>query len=535
MLVFLLTLVLTIFQVQSHKCGFSPSHSSPSIIKGVTRETNVKSIRITPIFTDLSIPSKYLDSFKYNVVNGALSFYSRSITLKRLSEPLNISTLAGKRCGPYTFSENSTFVYENTDVLIFIGAYEATNDTSALSFTCAWEDSTFKPLVGYISYFLTSFDSISYEYLFSTMMHSMAHILVFNSKYFSKFTNSEGPLTYDEVVLQANERDTTVYKIQTPGVKSKAQKIFSCTTLDGLELETESLSHWEKRLMNDEFMTIDSNISDIVYSPATFALFEDSGWYSVDYDYSSSMHWGKDAGCAFTSSKCVLNQIETSSFFNVDVNNERCDYKRLNRGKNNLKVYTEDIPQPYQYYPNTKKGGDPFADYCPFIAPNDDGNCRGFGPKKTSVRSQYGESIGENSRCIEGNFTKDNDSPWHATCHEVVCHDTWVDIKIGDILVRCEFGVWGFPGVTGYSGGVECADTWKLCNQKPCPSACSGFGVCEQGVCKCDNGDSGGDCTKDYSESESSSGSGDGSADGSVSEAWIIEPAFWYVWVSLIS
>ena len=503
-------LLLLFISVQSHTCGFSPSHSTPSILPVQSRDLQYRNLRITTIYLDLALSSTNLQSFKYNIVNGAINWYTKAIKTKRLTDSLDISSLADQSCGPLEFNfSRLASTYENTDVLIFIGAYETSNQTSALSFTCAWEKDSFQPLVGVISYFLTDFESVSYEYLYSTMVHQMAHILVFNEKYYSKFKG----LVYDDVVLQAEERETTVYKVQTDGVKTRARELFSCTTLDGLELESTSLSHWEKRLMNDEFMTIDSNISDITYSPASLALFNDSGWYISDLSYSSLVPWGKDAGCPFTTSKCVINQVATNSYFSVDINNERCDYKKLNKGKTNIKLYDADLPVYYQYFPNPTKGGDMYADYCPYVAPNPDGNCRGLGAKSTLIRSQYGENIGENSRCIEGNFTKDTDSPWHATCHVVTCYENWVDIQIGDTVATCPFSG-GFVGVTGYVGVVECYYSAQLCTQKPCPNACSGLGYCDKGVCYCDNGDVGGDCRKDFEDSSSSSGSGSGSGSG---------------------
>lgn len=60
--------------------------------------------------------------------------------------------------------------------------------------------------------------------------------------------------------------------------------------MPGLELEEaggsgSAGSHWEKRLMRNDFMAADSAVDDTVYSDITMALFEDSGWYDVDYDY----------------------------------------------------------------------------------------------------------------------------------------------------------------------------------------------------------------------------------------------------------
>lgn len=502
----LLAIILKIHLSHSlHTCGFSSSQSDPVTISGpLSRDSLYKSIRIAPVFGTLSLDSKYLDSFKYDIVNGALKWYVNTVSLKRLTKTLTFSELGGNFCGNYNITNDMADTgYADTDVVVIINVIEAGNDTSANSFICAWEEQTYMPLVGVINFFLSDFSAHPYEYLYSTMVHQLAHILAFNEQYFTKFKKDDGSFyTYDEVVQSGTERDTTVYKLQTPNVVEKAQELFACSSLTGLELEPSSKSHWEKRLMNDEFMVIDSEIHDIVYSSITLALFEDSGWYQIDYSYASSVIWGVSQGCQFTSQKCVLNQVATNQLYNIDRNNKQCDYKRLNKGITNIKAYTS-IPSAYQYFSDPTLGGDLYADYCPFTLPNADGNCRGLGSEDTLLDENYGENIGENGRCVEGNFTLTGDTFWHATCHQVTCYESWVDITIGDTVASCPFSG-GFVGVSGYKGFVDCYYSSKLCDQKPCPNACSGQGQCVEGICKCDDGTTNGDCRK-YSYTSPSS------------------------------
>jgi leishmanolysin-like peptidase len=51
-------------------------------------------------------------------------------------------------------------------------------------------------------------------------------------------------------------------------------------------------------------------------SPMTLALFEDSGWYTPDYNmasrYSYGRDWGYKQGCAFTTDKCLNNVTHES-------------------------------------------------------------------------------------------------------------------------------------------------------------------------------------------------------------------------------
>lgn len=49
---------------------------------------------------------------------------------------------------------------------------------------------------------------------------------------------------------------------------------------------------------------IADDADNIVISKISLALFEDSGWYGVDYSYADELFWGKNQGCAFTDSTC---------------------------------------------------------------------------------------------------------------------------------------------------------------------------------------------------------------------------------------
>lgn len=58
-------------------------------------------------------------------------------------------------------------------------------------------------------------------------------------------------------------------------------------------------SHWEKVMIENEFMTASVIKHDAVYSGFTFSLLEDSGWYKPNYQNVDPVEWGKDNGCKF--------------------------------------------------------------------------------------------------------------------------------------------------------------------------------------------------------------------------------------------
>lgn len=56
-------------------------------------------------------------------------------------------------------------------------------------------------------------------------------------------------------------------------------------------------SHWEKVMIENEYMTADTVKHDAIYSNFTFALLEDSGWYLPTYKNVDPAEWGKNKGC----------------------------------------------------------------------------------------------------------------------------------------------------------------------------------------------------------------------------------------------
>ena len=107
------------------------------------------------------------------------------------------------------------------------------------------------------------------------------------------------------------------FAVVTPRVARATQEYFSCSSAVGMELEnalgiscgTLPTSHWKSRLLKNELMmAAGGDMSHI--SPITFALFEDSGWYKMNYEMTTpttipKIFWGHHAGCSFLNDKCV--------------------------------------------------------------------------------------------------------------------------------------------------------------------------------------------------------------------------------------
>ena len=128
--------------------------------------------------------------------------------------------------------------------------------------------------------------------------------------YYNNWTDENGD-RYDpaRILKQATHNGISHDYLTTPKVAQVAAAHFSCSDLEGAPVENQGIpgsvgSHWERRFFGDEFMTA-SVIENPAYSAMTFALFEDTGWYKVDYDWAHPLNWGAGAGCQFFDESCV--------------------------------------------------------------------------------------------------------------------------------------------------------------------------------------------------------------------------------------
>ena len=83
----------------------------------------------------------------------------------------------------------------------------------------------------------------------------------------------------------------------TPKVVEEVRRHFDCEKLEGAELEDQggdgtALTHWEKRIFQNEAMTGTVHTKNPLYSRLTFALLEDSGWYLPNYELVSIINIG---------------------------------------------------------------------------------------------------------------------------------------------------------------------------------------------------------------------------------------------------
>jgi hypothetical protein len=472
-----------------------------------SRESTFSPIRISVEF--LSYESNPINTYiKDTIIKDVVQWYSNVLQVKRLTSPLKIDE-SFREIEELDLDIPEKYYTEgiDADYLFFILIISRTSASYAgAAIDLQRDPNTHQPVIGvFIINYIESRGHYSYDDLFLIAVHEMAHALVFYNELYPYFRDASGNLYDPEDMFKYDTiRGTSVVLLTTPNVLKYAQESFNCYLIQGVELEqTGGLGtvnqHWDKRVMNGDFMGPDINVEDYVMSDITLGLFEDSGWYMPRYEYTQTIKWGYQQGCGFIDRKCIIMQKPTNKVF-CSEQKDRCDYNRLNKGTCNLKM-NQDLPGQFSYFKDGRGGSDPYVDYCPYIEPVPGGNCRGHDYTETDLNSDYGEQACENCRCVEGTYSKNNQARYHLGCHWIECEEDYTIVHIGDETVECD-SEGGEVKVPNYNGVLYCPKWEEVCNPVPCMNACSGIGICKYGICECPDGSMGGDCTnieKDFS------------------------------------
>ena len=104
---------------------------------------------------------------------------------------------------------------------------------------------------------------------------------------------------------------------------------------------------------------------DVAISDITLALFEDSGFYKVNYYSGGLFKFGKNKGCDFFDTKCIVNGKATFDEFCNVKDEPKCSSSRTLKSSCFIYDYESLIPYEYRYFGNSYRGGFWPADYCP--------------------------------------------------------------------------------------------------------------------------------------------------------------------------
>ena len=358
----------------------------------------------------------------------------------------------------------------------------------------------------------------SLEFFQGMILHEFTHILGFEKYYFINYFHNY----FTKIDKYGYER---AY-INSTKVLQVAKKYFNCDNIDGVELENDGGegtfgSHWEGRILLGEYMNGYVDILDQAISEFTLALLEDSGYYKANYYTGGLMQYGKNKGCKFLNSECMVNgKIDpefSNEFFDKITNkingvDTSCSSGRQSRAYHCLIDYNYDIPKEYRYFNLKNRGGQFFADYCPIsVYLNEEqkniyntGRCSKIGgdnygsfiPYKYSgsnikyypsgtLTSITGETLSENSFCVLSSLISKKVSNYNiysktlrAVCFQMHCSDRSLTIQINNNFKVCPRagGKINSPNFEGYllcpdynlicSGTVLCNDMFDCVEKK---------------------------------------------------------------------
>ena len=223
---------------------------------------------------------------------------------------------------------------------------------------------------------------------------------------------------------------------------------------------------------------IATDYPEIVISDITLAVFEDSGYYKVNYYTGGLFRFGKGEGCNFFNEKCVQNKGTLfANEFCIKSQEPFCSSGHLTKGHCYMVKYNSIINSYYQYFSESNVGGYEPADYCPISFDNlydktnyyFATNCK-LG-KQNTIHSDYGETFGNNSICVESSLIPSYSSQsqiFRSICYEIQCDNVnknvILNIKNMQVVCPIEGGILNEP--KGYKGKVRCPDYNSVCTAK---------------------------------------------------------------------
>lgn len=275
---------------------------------------------------------KLYEYLKEKIMPKVESFYEKILQVKRISELLKFDHF---NCVNEEIPERYTRIGEgiDADLIIFVRidstGYFINNSIEAAATHCAIHFENFRPLAGVIifnpnlignDFNIKSVDDSTTNYFTWLAIHEVAHIIGFNSKMYENYIDENGKkLGIEKVIGYRKYKGRQISYIKSPKVLEKAKLHFNCTSLSGVPLEFHggegtAGAHWSKKFMNTDFMIGDS-YGDLSISEITLAVFEDSGWYKVDYSLANIFSWGKNKGCNFFDEDipCLISEKITSA------------------------------------------------------------------------------------------------------------------------------------------------------------------------------------------------------------------------------
>ena len=468
---------LSINLISSFKCGFKELDLEPvpldnlDLSKKLNAPTDFQPIKIKADYTSFkkvdSVTDSTIDQAK-EAIEETLSEFSKFLYIQH--EGINLEGYGDnikKACQVSEIDNNYENFLVNNDLVIFPHfSQNLSESTIAAATYCLYDKNTYQPYFGILK-MNPNIDfnkKNSKRYLKTVLLHEITHILVFHPNLFKK--------------LGIVKTENSVSYINSPKVLRKARQHFNCPSLTGVPLENQggsgSLgSHWEARYMLGDYM-ISTDYMDTVISDITLALFEDSGFYQVNYYTGGLFKFGKNQGCSFLNSKCIVNgKTSYNNEFCTSFGEDSCTTTRENKGKCIIYAYTSNIPEQYRYFTNNNYGGFFPCDYCPVTNLNSDETNTDYYPSNCrhgdSSLSSYGEIISDTSFCFLSSLLPTSstlNSKYQAICYKVSCDNInkKIIVNIGSSSVECPTSGGTLNNPSGFNGIIECPKYIDICS-----------------------------------------------------------------------
>ena len=471
---------LIIKEINCFKCGADQLKINPGILNIAEKDTKRKlDIEYQPLKIKVDYSSfnktESISEESFNtakkLIDETVKEFQKFLLIKHIS--INLSKLENEikyRCNLETIDENyETFLMEN-DLVIFPFFDSIKTNTLAAAKYCL-TTSDFRPIFGvlYINSNLAFDMQNSDLYVKNLLLHEITHILLFNPNLFNKLGMTQ------KIIKDGKE----ITVIKSPKVLQKARQHFNCESLLGLPLENQGESgsagsHWEARYMLGDYM-ISTDYMDVVLSDISLALFEDSGFYKVNYYSGGLFKFGKNKGCDFLNEKCLINEEPLFEEFCSISNQPMCSSSRINKGNCLIYIFEDiSIPKEYQYFSNPNYGGFQASNFCPVSHTQSykiynayyPTNCK-YGLKNSYY--YYGEEIGDNSFCFISSLLPKSSKikeKHQALCYRVECDNNskQIIVHIGYLTLYCPKNGGIISNPSGFKGEIICPRYIDICD-----------------------------------------------------------------------
>ena len=465
----------------SYKCAHDKYKKIPKILNTSSDIEDNKTRRLDSyhsmsFFVDYTQLDRDSVSNSYKIflkeaISSTLNLFSELLKVKRTKK---ISIKNPFECSEYIkYYDKSIEKGVDKDIILIPIIDETLGFTLASATSCFLNHDDHRPIMGFIllnnNYSMKKKNAK--EFLIMLLLHEITHVLVFSDVLFDYF-HYPGKVKKKEEI-----NGITRTLITTKKVKYIASQHFGCSSLKGVELENQGGegsigSHWESRVMLGDYM-ISMDFAENVISDISLALFEDSGWYEVNYYTGGLFRFGKGQGCSFLNSKCINSNNESNFKWDFcDISGiETCSSNNLNKGKCYI-VPHNNLDNHYYYFNNSNLAGWEPADYCPVGWGNSyfSDNCI-YGIDDNNYPKSLGFSISENSICIQSSLIKSSDislkdfNYQRAMCHKITCNynNKTIQVDIGESYIECPTNG-GEMTVDGYNGTIICPLYERVCN-----------------------------------------------------------------------